>query len=200
MSGLLWREEGGGTFVKETRRFRLQVWWTTGRKHARFMVLKHHNAGPAMLIGSGTSDGIRHAMHAAEKMAERFSMSAAPGRPLVVVVDDDIEVGGAVADTLRDDGYEVVEASSGEGALRRLERIFSRPTILITDLRLGRGMTGLELATAARDQAPIVGVLLMSADLLDGNEMLPHVHLRKPFSAAQLIAAVAATAMGCGLH
>jgi hypothetical protein len=52
-------------------------------------------------------------------------------------------------------------------------------------------MTGLELAATVRDLSPVTGILLMSANP-DGNDVLPHPHLRKPFSAKQLIAAVAA--------
>jgi CheY-like chemotaxis protein len=199
MSGLQWREETGGKFVKQTARFRLQVHWAGSREHARFVVLKRRAARAAILAGSGTTGGIEHAMRAAEKMAERFTISDRHDRPPVIVVDDDTAVSGAVADTLRDEGYDAVEATSGEGALRRLERI-GRPTILITDLCLGSGMTGLELAATVSDLSPATGVLLMSADNLDGNDVLPHAHLRKPFSAKQLVRAVAATAARCGLQ
>src|SRR5690242_12876617 len=125
-------------------------------------------------------------MRAAEKMAERCTISDRHVRPLVIVVDDDAAVSGTVADILRDEGYGVVEASSGEGALRRLERS-DRPTILITDLCLGSGMTGPELAATVSDVSPATGILLMSADHLDGNVVLPHTLLRKPFSAKQLV-------------
>jgi CheY-like chemotaxis protein len=199
MSEQLWREERGGTFVRETLRFRLQVHWTSARTHARFKVLKRDRRGPATLLGSGTTEGIGHAMRAAEKMAERFSSHPTHDQPLVIVVDDDIAVGGAVADTLRDEGYDVVEATSGEGALRRLERV-RHPTILVTDLNLGQGMTGLELAAAVRAISPTTGLLVMSADHLDGDDTLLDARLQKPFSVEQLIAAVTVTVRRCGLQ
>jgi CheY-like chemotaxis protein len=61
-------------------------------------------------------------------------------------------------------------------------------------------MTGLELAATVRDLSPVTGILFMSANCFDGNDVLAHAHLRKPFSAKQLIAAVAATMGPCGLQ
>ena len=196
MSGLQWREERGGKFVKETPRFRLQVHSTVNREYVRVIVLRR-SARSATLVGSGTTGGIGHAMRAAEKMAERFTSSDRHDRPLVIVVDDDTAVSGAVADILRDEGYDVVQATSGEGALRRLERI-DHPTILVSDLCLGSGMTGLELAATVSDVSPATGILLMSAGDLDGNDVLPHALLRKPFSAKQLVHAVAAATRRSG--
>jgi CheY-like chemotaxis protein len=57
-----------------------------------------------------------------------------------MVVDDDQEMCGAIADMLRDGGHNVMEAASGEDALRRLGRL-TRPVALITAL-LRHGWTG----------------------------------------------------------
>jgi CheY-like chemotaxis protein len=104
-----------------------------------------------------------------------------------MVVDDDDAVRGAIADALRDSGYRVAEASSGEGALRRLERI--PPAVLVSDVNLGPGMSGLELAATVHKLWPATGVLLVSADpgqFTGGEEFLS-----KPFSTDRFLKRVA---------
>ena len=63
------------------------------------------------------------AADAAQQVVERLSRSTGLINAPVMVVDDDAAVRRAAADARRDSGYQVAEASSGEGALRRLERI-----------------------------------------------------------------------------
>jgi CheY-like chemotaxis protein len=116
-----WREEAGGTFVAETAEFIIQVRRTATRQHVRFFVLKRTD----VLIGSGTTADIAAAMNAAQEMAGRLTGTRKSDRPRLMVVDHDQEMRGAIADTLRDGGHDVVEAASGEGALRRLERLAS---------------------------------------------------------------------------
>ena len=53
MSGLQWREETGGEFVKETPRFRLQVHWTGSRvdcehqERPHWLAIQNDRAGAA---------------------------------------------------------------------------------------------------------------------------------------------------------
>jgi len=122
-----WREEAGGTFVAETAEFIIQVHRTARRQRVRFFVLKRTD----VLVGSGTTADIRAAMSAAQEMAGRLTRTRKSDRPRLMVVDDDQEMRGAIADTLRDGGHDVMEAASGEGALRRLERL-SQPASLIS--------------------------------------------------------------------
>jgi CheY-like chemotaxis protein len=57
-----------------------------------------------------------------------------PGRPLVLVVDDDRAVQEAVREELSNRDYEVVIASDGDAAIRLLEEM--SPDVLVLDLRL----------------------------------------------------------------
>jgi DNA-binding response OmpR family regulator len=57
-----------------------------------------------------------------------------PGRPVVLVVDDDLGVQEAVREELANRDYEVVVASDGDVAIRMLDS-FS-PDVLVLDLRL----------------------------------------------------------------
>jgi CheY-like chemotaxis protein len=186
-----WREEADGTFVAETTCFSLVVRRTADHNQARFLVLARRATGPDQLAGSGTSDSIGEAMNAAEIVAQRLPNVYARLRTLVTVVDDDPEVRDAVGEALRNNGYQVAEVASGEAALRRLERT-TRPAILITDLNLGIGMSGLQLVAAVRELWPATGVLLISGDdeLLAEHAAGEEV-LAKPFSIDRLLSRVA---------
>jgi CheY-like chemotaxis protein len=181
-----WREEAGGTLVAETAKFTIKVRRTARRQHVRFVVLKRTD----VLVGSGATADIAAAMNAAETMAERLSVTRKSNKPRLMVVDNDQEMRGAIADTLRDGGHDVMEAASGEGALRRLERL-SQPVALVTALDLSGGMDGLELAVSARKLLPGTAILLISDDRRPAGRTVNERVLRKPFSADQLLERVA---------
>jgi CheY-like chemotaxis protein len=186
-----WREEADGTFAAETACFSLIVRWTADHRHVRFLVMARRGVGADQLVGSGTMETIRDAMISAESAAQRLPDVVRRIRTLVIVVDDNDAVRGAVAEILRDSGYQVAEVASGDGALHRLERT-TRPSILITDINLGAGMSGLQLAASVRELWPATGILLVSGDdeLLKDHSAGDEV-LAKPFSIDRLLARVA---------
>ncbi len=189
-----WREESDGTFVAETTRFSLIAHRTADRQHARFLIFARDVARDDELVGSGTRPSISEAMCAAETVVRRSRNAVQRTGALVIVVDRDDAMRGTVANSLRDDGYRVADVASGEEALRRFERI-ARPSILITDIDLGAGMDGLQLAAWVRQLWPTTGVLLMGCDvdLLAGASVRDAV-LTKPFSTDRLVASVATIA------
>ena len=68
--------------------------------------------------------------------------------------------------------------------------------LLLTDIALGAGMRGTELATEAQKRFPALAVLLMSgfsSELLDADRDSPPAWelLRKPFGGDELAAAIA---------
>jgi CheY-like chemotaxis protein len=189
-----WREESDGTFIAETACFSLIVCRLADRRHARFLVMARRATGSDVLVGSGTTESVGQAMARAEKVAQRLPNASDRIQTLVIVVDDDNAVRRAVADTLRDGGYQVAEVSSGEGALRRLERT-TRPAVIVADINLGDGISGLQLAASAHELWPATGVLLISADdeMLAGHAAEDEI-LAKPFSTDRLLGRVSATA------
>jgi two-component system response regulator HydG len=114
----------------------------------------------------------------------------------VLVVDDEASVRMTLAANLELEGYEVVEADSGQ---RAVELVRERPfEVVLTDMRMP-GMNGLETFRAIRDLHPGLPVVLMTGFALEGlleegiNEGAYAV-LRKPFSmdlAAKVIARAA---------
>lgn len=107
----------------------------------------------------------------------------------VLLVDDEELIRMTVADTLRDTGYTIVEASSAAEALDHLGGGLE-PDLLITD-HLMPGMTGAVLAKQARDLLPGLPILMITgyANLTD-DEKSGLVLLSKPFRHDQLEAQV----------
>jgi CheY-like chemotaxis protein len=103
----------------------------------------------------------------------------------ILVVDDDPLVAMSTVDMLEDLGHHVIEASSGDQALRILEA-GRTVDLLLTDHAMP-GMTGIELARIARRTRPAMPVLLATGytDLPAGQKIdLPR--LSKPYMQNEL--------------
>ena len=111
---------------------------------------------------------------------------ALPRAGTVLLVDDEELARASTADMLADLGYQVVEASSAEEALRLLHNGV-KPELLVTD-HLMPGMNGSELARIVRAERPGVQVLLVSG-YADADGVAPDLpRLLKPFRIAELAA------------
>jgi signal transduction histidine kinase/CheY-like chemotaxis protein len=77
---------------------------------------------------------------------------------IILVVEDEDEVRMATVETVRELGYDVVEAPDGPTALRRLDQM-ADIRLLFTDVGLPGGMNGVQLAEAARQKRPDLLVL-----------------------------------------
>jgi two-component system response regulator PilR (NtrC family) len=83
-------------------------------------------------------------------------MSAAPH---LLFIDDEATLRGLMAERLAEQGFEVVEAESGERALELLDQFAF--DIVITDLRLP-GIDGFRVIEAARDRYPGIVVIVIT--------------------------------------
>jgi CheY-like chemotaxis protein len=126
-----------------------------------------------------------------EKRQEvNIPLSDSTARAVIMVVDDDPLISMTTAALLEEFGHDVLEANSGPQALGLLQGANSID-LLITDQSMP-GMSGIELAQAARALRPALPVLLTSgyADLPEGVEIgLPC--LNKPYQQDQLMAEIA---------
>jgi signal transduction histidine kinase len=85
--------------------------------------------------------------------------AAEPGRPQrVLVVDDEPRLSHMASLMLRQQGHQVATAASGEEALARLRAEWF--DVLVTDLGLGTGMNGWELARQVRSRWPGTRIVL----------------------------------------
>ncbi len=113
-------------------------------------------------------------------------------RKRVLVVDDEDTIRGVIEQVLTDDGYEVIEASSGEEALDEFRR--EPCDLVVTDIYMGK-MTGLELLKEIKilRQEAIVVVMTSNASLETAMSALrsgAYDYLIKPFEDIDLISAV----------
>ena len=107
-----------------------------------------------------------------------------------LLVDDEELVRASTADMLSDIGYAVVEAPSAEAALELLSDGM-KPDILVTD-HLMPGISGTDLAGAARETYPELPVLIVSG-YAEHEGLTPDLpRLTKPFRRDELAAAIAA--------
>ena len=120
--------------------------------------------------------------------------SIAPGCT-VLLVEDDSEVRAVMRRFLESFACVINEAASAEQALLAIGA-GHRFELLLTDIALGAGMRGTELAARVQEQLPDVAIVLMSgysAELLEADSGSPPAWelLRKPCSREELGAAIA---------
>src|SRR5512142_1459284 len=81
------------------------------------------------------------------------ALEARSAQRTVLLVDDDADFLLAIAETLRDEGHQVIEARSGEGALAVLDRAAEArelaPDLIVLDLLMPR-MSGIEFLQRLR--------------------------------------------------
>ena len=107
-----------------------------------------------------------------------------------LLVDDEELVRMTTADMLTDLGFEVIEANSGEEALRLLEEGL-RPNLLVTD-HLMPGVTGAELARKVQADWPGLPILIVSGYAEAEGLESDLVGLTKPFRNGELAAKLVA--------
>jgi DNA-binding NtrC family response regulator len=113
----------------------------------------------------------------------------------VLLVEDDTMVRLTLADFFEDAGIDFLEAGSAEDALAILDDTSQPIDVLVTDLNLGAGDSGLVLAIKARQRRPDLRVVYEtgSRDMLADRAFFPWERVfYKPFDPAALASAVSA--------
>ncbi len=109
----------------------------------------------------------------------------------ILIVDDEVDVRTALLEALKDQGYSAEAVASGEAALARLaQRAFP---VVVTDLNMPGGQTGLDLIGAIRHRFPdTLCVLITAYATLDTSiEALKrgaYDLIQKPFRLAEMVA------------
>jgi DNA-binding response OmpR family regulator len=113
----------------------------------------------------------------------------------VVVVEDDQNIADLVELYLRQEGFRVVQAATGERGIQAVSD--QRPRMVILDVGLPGGIDGLEVCRRLRGAGADVPILMLTArdgeiDRVLGLELGADDYLTKPFAPRELVARVKA--------
>jgi DNA-binding response OmpR family regulator len=113
---------------------------------------------------------------------------------LLLVVEDDPLLSDVLEEGLREAGFELLMIANGTTALKELESDTERFKALVTDIKLGPGPDGWEVAHRGRELSADLAVVYTSGDSAAAwaaNGVPNSIMIPKPYAVAQVIAAVA---------
>ena len=87
---------------------------------------------------------------------------AGPFKPIALVVEDDVWQRQMAVVLLEECEMGVIECESAEAALRALEKMGERVSVIFTDVGLASKIDGVELAHFARQHYPHIHVIVTS--------------------------------------
>lgn len=123
--------------------------------------------------------------------------------PTILIVEDEVLIRDLMEAALEDGGFSVTFAESGPAALERLDELATALAAVVTDVDLGRGPDGWEVARHARRlnaELPIVYMSGGSAHAWTAEGVPNSTMLRKPFAPAQLVVAIASLINASDAH
>jgi DNA-binding response OmpR family regulator len=111
--------------------------------------------------------------------------------PRILIVEDEFLIRMTLSEALAEEGFDVVEAGSGEEAVR-LMADRAPIALLLTDVQLSGGLDGLALARRMRNEVPGLPVIFMTGrpDSAAGGMVSDRdVTIAKPYLIADVCAA-----------
>ncbi|MGI9239720.1 MAG: response regulator transcription factor [Verrucomicrobiales bacterium] len=121
-------------------------------------------------------------------------MSKPEPKERILIVEDELPMRTALADTLADQGYRPLTAADGESGLQRA--LEEQPDLILLDVMMP-GRSGYSVATELRRLGQSTPILMLTAkgqieDRVDGLDSGADDYLIKPFSTRELLARVRA--------
>jgi len=128
-------------------------------------------------------------------VARRDEAPLASEQGRVLLVEDNPEVGQVTEAMLSSIGYAVTRANSGPEALHLLDRPNAEFDIVLSDIVMEGGMSGLDLAPRIQERRPGMPIVLMTgySDALRRGSQFGLPVLSKPFRLADVAAALSKT-------
>ena len=121
--------------------------------------------------------------------------SVAPVKKIILVVEDEPTLRSLVSKVLERGGYEVIESSSGVAALELWSKSKPHIDLLLTDMVMPDGISGLQLAETLKLQNPGLKVIFTtgySAELMGKDFQIKEGvnFLQKPYPPQKLVQTV----------
>ncbi len=112
----------------------------------------------------------------------------------VLIAEDETSIRDFVVINLRRSGYEVIEASNGEEAIKKFNENINEIDVVILDIMMP-GIDGLEVCKYIRTKSNRVGIVMLTAktqemDKITGLMIGADDYVTKPFSPSELMARI----------
>jgi DNA-binding response OmpR family regulator len=123
--------------------------------------------------------------------------------PVLLLVEDEILVQELLVAEFVDTGFEIVVASDGNRALAELDADAARFKAVVTDIKLGEGPDGWDVARRARELVADMPVVYITGDSphdWSSKGVPDSVVVSKPFVPAQLSTAVTTLITAADTH
>lgn len=160
----------------------------------RLANLLRHPLSVRSVEGKGSVFAIEVPLGRGRQDVTAFPGTASAAAPLILVIDDDPDVGEAMTMLLQEVGHVVMLARDGPQAIRMASE--HPPSLIIADQNLSCGMTGIEVVEHARQASDSQasdfppGIILTgdtSARMMREIEVRQMEHARKPIAAEELL-------------
>jgi two-component system cell cycle sensor histidine kinase/response regulator CckA len=143
-------------------------------------------------LGQGTTFRIYlPRVERSDDQAKSREVISSSGSGTILLVEDSDDVRILASKFLQEKGYAVLAANNGPSAVRIAKQHDGAICLLLTDMVMPGGMTGLDVAKSLRKSSPSIKVLVVTGymgELAIDNGLSPDIAiLRKPFTANDLL-------------
>ncbi|MDP2158039.1 MAG: PAS domain S-box protein, partial [Nitrospirota bacterium] len=146
-------------------------------------IVKQHNGHISVSSEPGKGTSFKIYLPAVEEEAKTPLQKEAEanlrGSETILVVDDEQAIRAMIIDTLKPLGYNLIEASCGEDAVKISDMTEGKIDLLLTDVIMLR-MNGYEVADILKLKRPDIGIILMSGYT---DETIAHPGISRPWAA-----------------
>ncbi|MFT3925364.1 MAG: PAS domain-containing protein [Myxococcales bacterium] len=164
-------------------------------------IIKQHRGSVTVDTTLGRGTTFKVLLPLVEAPAETMSLAAREPAPhgegrTVLVVEDEGAVRAVLARSLESQGYEVLQAADGVEAVRTATTYDGDIDLLLTDVMMPGGLSGLQVAELVRSKRPQIKTILTSGHSKDivtqgfQSQEPGMLFLQKPYNTPQLLACV----------
>jgi signal transduction histidine kinase/CheY-like chemotaxis protein len=163
-----------------------------------FNIARQHNGWVEVLSQPGCGStfviflpAITQSLPQVQTIDQTKAPPTAGGSERILIVEDEAMLRELAREILQDSGYQILEAASGREALAVWQRHTGKIDLLLTDMVMPEGVSGVELAERLVTESPELKVIFMSGYTAEdvSAEMLQRTNasfIQKPYGHAEL--------------